>query len=175
MLANKNYLPRGVFADRQYNQDTENKRRILRPIYKTAKNHHSYRGRCKMEGEFLKIQGCHYSVNNLGNLPEELSGYNCTIREDSETIGFFGELNLMSNFYNCNFTVNNIKFHSSEQLIQFNKAKHFKDHVTMSQILYADTLLECKQLVREIVNYEESNWKQVAKNICLEGLMKKFK
>ena len=51
-----------------------------------------------MEGEFLKIQGRRYSVNNLRNLPEELSGYKCTSKEDTETIGFFGELNHTSKF-----------------------------------------------------------------------------
>ena len=60
-------------------------------------------------------------------------------------------------------------------MIQFNKAKHFSDHVTMLQILYANTPLECKQLSREIANYDENNWKQVAKNMCQEGLMEKFK
>ena len=133
LLSNKKYLPRGIFADRQYSQDTENKRIILRPIYKTAINHHSYKGRCKMEGEFLTIHGRRYGVNNIGNLPKDLSGYKCTIREDPETIGFYGELNPMSNFHHCEFTVNNLRFHSREQLIQFNKAKHFGDHVTMSQ------------------------------------------
>ena len=29
LLSNKKYLPRGIFVDRQYSQDTENKRRIL--------------------------------------------------------------------------------------------------------------------------------------------------
>ena len=93
------------------------KRKILRPIYKTAINRHSYKGRCKMEGEFLKIHGRRYGVNNIGNLPQDLSGNKCTIRENPETIGFYGELNPMSNFYNCEFAVNNLKFHSSEQLI----------------------------------------------------------
>ena len=175
LLSNKKYLPRGIFADRQYSQDTENKRRILRLIYKTAINHHSYKGRCKMEGEFLKIHGRRYGVNNIGNLPQDLSGYKCTIKENPETIGFYGELNPMSNFYNCEFTVNNLKLHSSEQLIQFNKAKHFRDHVTMSQILYADTPLECKQLSRDIANYDEDNWRQVAKNMCQDGIVEKFK
>ena len=69
--------------------------------------------------------------------------------------------------YNCEFTVNNIKFHSSEQLIQFNKAKHFNDHVTMLRILYANNLFECKKLTREIPNYKENNQKQVAKNMFM--------
>ena len=45
----------------------------------------------------------------------------------------------------------------------------------MSQILYADTLLECKQLSRDIANYDDDNWKQVAKNMCQDGIMEKFK
>ena len=106
-----------------------------------------------MEGEFLKIHGRRYGVNNIGNLPQELSGYRCTIKEDPETIGF----------------------HSSEQLIQFNKAKHFGDHMIMSQILYADTPLKCKQLSRDIANYDEDNWRQVAKNMCQDGIVEKFK
>ena len=60
-------------------------------------------------------------------------------------------------------------------MIQFNKAKHFGDHVTMSQILYADTPLECKQLSRDIANYNDDNWRQVAKNMCQEGINEKFK
>ena len=175
LLSNKKYLPRGIFADTQYSQDTKNKRRILRPIYKTAVNHHQYKGKCKMEGEFLRIQGRRYRVNNIRDLPQDLSGYKCTTKEDPDTIGFYGELNPMSNFYNCEFTSNHIKFHSSEQLIQFNKAKHFGDHVTMSQILYADMPLECKQLSRDIANYDDDNWKQVAKNMCQDGIMEKFK
>ena len=175
LLSNKKHLPRGVFADRQYSQDTEEKRRILRPIYKTAINHHEYKGRCKMEGEYLKIQGRCYGINNLQDLPDDLNGFKCTSREDTDTIGFYGELNLMSNFYNCDFTVNKVRFHSSEQMIQFNKAKHFGDHLTMSQILYADTPLECKQLARDIANYNEDNWRQVAKNMCQEGINEKFK
>ena len=73
------------------------------------------------------------------------------------------------------FTVNNLKFHSSEQLIQFNKAKHFGNHVTMCLMRYADTPLKCKQLSRDIANYDEDNWRQVAKNMCQDGIAEKFK
>ena len=100
---------------------------------------------------------------------------NAPSKKNPETIEFYGEMNPMSNFYNCEFTVNNLKFHSSEQLIQFNKVKHFGDHVTMSQIQYVDTPLECKQLSRDIANYDEDNWRQVAKNMCQDGIAEKFK
>ena len=174
LIATKKYLPKGIFVDRQYSADIENKRRILRPIYKAAKNHPSYRGRYKMENEFLKIHGRRYSVNNIKSLPEELSRFKCTSKETPTELGFFGKLNPLSDFYSCEFTLSNLHFHNREQMIQYNKAKHFKDHVTMSQILYAETPLECKQLSREIVNYDEGNWKMVAKNICMDGLTEKF-
>ena len=174
LLANKNYLPKGVFIDRQYSEETENKRRILRPIYKAAKNHSAFKGRCTMEGEYLKIRGIRYSVDDINKLPEELNSFKCTSRETPDVLGFFGELNPLSNFYNCEFHYQNLVFHSSEQLIQYNKAKHFKDNVTMAQILNASTPLECKRLAREIVNYNEDNWRMVVKNMCFEGLKEKF-
>ena len=174
LLANKSYLPNGVFVDRQYSEETENKRRILRPIYKAAKNHSTFRGRCTMEGEYLKLHGIRYSVDDINKLPEELNSFKCTNRETQDVLGFFGELNPLSNFYNCEFQYQNLVFHSSKQLIQYNKAKHFRDNVTMAQILSASTPLECKRLAREIVNYNEDNWRMVAKNMCFEGLKEKF-
>ena len=174
LLANRSYLPNGVFLDRQYSEETENKRRILRPIYKVANNHTSYRGHCTMEGEFLKIRGRKYSVDNTDKLPEELNSFKCTSKETQSALGFFGELNPLSNFYNCEFHYQNLTFHSSEQLIQFNKAKHFDDHVTMAQILCASTPLECKRLARDIVNFGEDNWRMVAKDMCFDGMMEKF-
>ena len=174
LLANRSYLPDGVFLDRQYSEETENKRRILQPIYKVAKNHTSYREHCTMEGEFVKLHGRKYSVDDIDKLPEELNSFKCTSKETESALGFFGELNLFSNFYNCEFQYQNLTFHSSEQLIQFNKAKHFNDHVTMAQILCTSTPIECKRLARDIVNYDEDNWEMVAKDMCFDGLMEKF-
>ena len=45
----------------------------------------------------------------------------------------------------------------------------------MSQILHSETPIECKQLAHEIVNFDEDNWKQVAKNMCKDGLLEKFR
>ena len=93
-----------IFVDRQCSAETENKRRILRPIYKAVKKHPSYRGRCKMENQYLKVHGKQYGVNNINNLPDELGRFKCTSKETPTELGFFGELNPLSNFYNCEFT-----------------------------------------------------------------------
>ena len=127
-----------------------------------------------MEGEYLKIHGVRYATKDIHRLPEELSGFRCTSKETQDVLGFFGELNPLSNFYNCDFHYQNQVFHSSEQLIQYNKAKHFNDHITMAQILYANSPLESKRLARDILNYNEENWRMVAKNMCYEGIKEKF-
>ena len=57
ILTNKRFLPQGVFADKEYSEETENNRRILRPIYRAARNNKSYVGKCKMVDDTLVIQG----------------------------------------------------------------------------------------------------------------------
>ena len=49
IMDNKSYLPHGVYADREYSQETERKCKLLRPILKAARQHKDYQGRCKME------------------------------------------------------------------------------------------------------------------------------
>ena len=51
---------------------------------------------------------------------------------------------------------------------------HFGDTATADAILQAQTALDCKMLAREIKNYDYSNWKIHAKEICKPGLSAKF-
>ena len=79
-----------------------------------------------MEGDSLIIKGKTYTIKNLSSLPEEINRYNATSKSDDTSLGFFGELNSMSNFHWCSFTVDNITYHSAEQFIQNAKAKFFR-------------------------------------------------
>ena len=95
-------------------------------------------------------------------------------KESENVFGFFGELNPLSNFHPAKFVYNNIEYHSSEQLIQYQKAKQFGDKKVASEILSAKTALECKQLSKDITNYNHEQWKEVARTRCEEGIMAKF-
>ena len=88
--------------------------------------------------------------------------------------GFFGELNPLSNFHPTKFIYNNIEYHSSEQLIQYQKARQFGDKKLALEILNAKSALECKRLSKDISNYNHEQWKEVARNRCEEGIMAKF-
>ena len=163
-----------MYLDREYNEETENNRQILRPILKVARSKEEYKKKCKMEGDSLIIKGKIYTVENLSSLPEEINGYNSTSKSDDTSLGFFGELNPMSNFHRYSFTLDNIKYHSTEQFILKEKATFFKDNMTAQKILDAKTPIECKQFSQEIGNYDNQKWKEVAKEICFRGIHAKF-
>ena len=127
-----------------------------------------------MDGSTLVIQGKKYTRQNVHQLPEKISGFNCTSKSDAETICFFGELNPFSNFHLCSFEVAGIKYHSSEQFIQHMKARFFEDKKTAEAILHASTPRECKQLSKGIVKYKHDSWAKMAKELCKPGISAKF-
>ena len=47
IMENKSHLPEGVYADREYNQETERKQKLLRPILKAARQHKDFKGDAK--------------------------------------------------------------------------------------------------------------------------------
>ena len=46
--------------------------------------------------------------------------------------------------------------------------------ITAEKILAVDTPLECKQLARDIENYNKYGWKSIAKSMCESGIKCKF-
>lgn len=55
IMENKAHLPEGIYADREYSQDTERKRKLLRPILKAARMNKDFKGRCKLEKDTLVL------------------------------------------------------------------------------------------------------------------------
>lgn len=51
ILTNKTNLCKGVFADKEYAQEIEKKRKILRPIFTAAKKSKKYCKCCKLEND----------------------------------------------------------------------------------------------------------------------------
>ena len=97
-----------------------------------------------------------------------------TTRENENVVGFFGEINPLSNFYPPPFAYDGVHYISSEQFIQSSKAKYFGDLDTYNQIMGCATLLECKSLSRQIRNVNTNKWDKVAGNICHPGIRAKF-
>ena len=115
---NKGYIPEGIRVRHQYTDETEQHRRILRPVFNAAKVHPEYHGKCRMDGSNLIIKEKKIGMHNLSELPDELSGHKVTSRLRANMICFFGELNPLSNFHRCTCKVKGLEFSSSEQYIK---------------------------------------------------------
>ena len=118
LLHSKSYLPEGIFVDKEYSEDTEKARKIRKPILRLASSKPHYRGKCKIEEDTLIIQGKRYTINTLHTLPEDISTFEVSSKQTKDVIGFFGELNPLSNFYRTKFVLDDKEYHSSEQYIQ---------------------------------------------------------
>ena len=174
ILENRFDLPRGIYVDREYPIDVEQKRKTLLPVLRATKRLSNFKKQSRLEDDKLVLKGRTYNVNTLNQLPEELNVFKVTSKENENTIGFFGEINPLSNFYPSSFIHEGVQYISSEQLIQANKAKLFGDKETYNEILCCTTSLECKNLSKQIRNVDEKKWEQEALNACLPGIRAKF-
>ena len=174
LLRNRRYLSEGIFIDREYSKETESARRLLRPYLKAARKIPTYQRKCRLEGDTLVLKGLSYTVNTLHKLPDELSASNISSTSDENTFGFFGLINPLSNFYPTKFEFNGNIFHSSEQYIQYTKAKHFGDDECARNILSTKNALECKEVAKGITGFDYMRWKEQAKSLCKEGICAKF-
>ena len=171
---NRSFLPEGVFVDCEYTQEVEENRRVLKPILRLARSLNKYKGKYKLDGDTLIIQGTKYTASTIHLLPPDLIGFQASSKCDDKTIAFFGELNSLSNFHPCRFSVGNEEYHSSEQYIQQKKALFFGDETTAKRIMAANTAFDCLQISKNVHGYDSEKWATAAKEQALPGLISKF-
>ena len=174
LLANKRYLPKGIYLNKEYTAEVERKRKLLRPILKVAKQHSDFKDKCFMDEDYLKIKGKKYNADNLHQLPEEINGFKASTKKDGNITCFYGELNPFSNFHPVSFELDGTIYTSSEQFIQQQKAQLFGDRVTEVKIMSALTPLQCKKEGRNVRNFDQGLWNSNAKLLCLPGIQAKF-
>ena len=141
---------------------------------KQHKKIEEYKGKCWLEGPYLKLDGKHYHRQNVHTLPAKLSPAEVTSISDENSVAFFRELNPFSNFHPCQFSLEGIDFHSSEQYIQMKKAEFFRDEIAKEHIQHCEDAMESKVISRDIVNFNKQEWSKVAKDLCVPGIRAKF-
>ena len=174
LFRNHKKLPDGVFIDREYSRATEKERRLLQPVLKAARKIEEYKGKCRLEGPYLKLDGKKYHRYNIHTLPAQLGPSEVTSVSDEDRIGFFGELNPFSNFHPCVFTVNGLEYHSSEQFIQSKKAEYFGDNIAKDRILHCEDAMDSKEISMDITNFNKLEWSRVTEDLCYPGIREKF-
>ena len=174
LIYNRRYLPQGVYIDREYSKETEERRKELRPYLRAARRMPKYQCKCRLDSDALIIKGMSYKTTELAKLPDDLKGENISCKTDKGTYGFFGKLHPFSNFYKASFVYQGLNYHSSEQMIQHLKASYFGDEEIATKILESKTALESKILSKEINDYNHEDWCSIAKNMCESGIKAKF-
>ena len=174
ILLNKAKLRKGVYVDKEYPFEIERKRKVLRPILTAAKKQKKYRKKCKLEKDELVIKGKHYNVNTINTLPKSLKPARISSRTNDDIYGYFGELNPLSNFHHAPFTIDNVRYHCTEQLIQCKKAELFKDQAAVNKIMNAKTGFACKEAGRNVTNFKQEKWTKKAKSLCYDGIRQKY-
>ena len=174
LLEHKKKLPQGIYVDKEYPEEVEERRRYLRPILRAARQNPKYKGLCRMEEDVLVINSTRYTKENLHKLPKNIDRYHSTSKRNKDVIGFFGELNPFSNFHEVSFEMDNVTFHSTEQWIQYQKAKLFGDNEIGEKIMKTTKAIECKKLSYDIEDYKENEWKENIEKLCYRGIKAKF-
>lgn len=87
---------------------------------------------------------------------------------------FFGNNDICSNFYLCPLWYEGHKFHSSEQLFMYLKAKTFEDWDTMKEIIECKTPREAKALGRKVRNYNDKVWDSMRDKCMYITVLAKF-
>ena len=174
LFKNRKQLPKGVYIDKEYSKSTEKERRLLRPVIKAVRRIDKYKGACQPDGPQLVIEGKRYHRHNIHTLPDDLNPVEVTSRSDEETFALFGELNPLSNFHPCKFNLDNETFNSSEQFIQWTKAKYCGDNIAMECILNCEDAADCKKVSRDITNIDRKGWSDNAEMLCYNGIRAKF-
>ena len=172
LLDNKRKLNKGMYLDKEYPQDVERKRKILRPILKAARDKAKYKRRSRMEDDKVIIKGKPYSTDNLDELPSDLEIFKITSKESKDVIAFFGYR--LSNFHPATFTIEEYSYHCSEQFIQHTKALYFGDTESADKIMNTSTAQECKSISMNIEHFDEDKWNETVKNLCAKGINEKF-
>ena len=174
LFRNRKKLPKGIYIDKEYSKSTEKECRLLRPIIKAARRMDKYKGACHLEGPQLVIEGKRYHCQNIHTLPEDLNPMEVTSRSNENVFAFFGELNPLSNFHPCKFNLDGETFNSSEQYIQWTKAKYCGDKIAVERILNCEDTADCKEVSRDITNLDRKVWVESAEMLCFDAIQTKF-
>lgn len=82
---------------------------------------------------------------------------------------------IYSQWYPCNFTINNITYNCAEQYMMHQKALLFNDSINASLILLSDSPKEQKAIGRTIKNFNIEIWNKYCLSVVYKGTLEKFR
>lgn len=169
---------RTISMSENFANNVENRRRLLYPVLKKAKDSKQYR-KSYMKGDSLILDEKRYTVNdNLDDLPSELHPRQFGWKSNNNHIVFGGihsSYCFLSNYYQRSITHDGITHDTLEHLYQFKKAKRFGDTAAADRILCARSPSDAKYFGSRVQGFQSEDWDNVKGDIMLELLRCKFR
>lgn len=79
-----------------------------------------------------------------------------------------------SQWYDCYFKVEGVRYHTTEQFMMASKARLFGDEEVFQEIMTSDSPYDYKKLGRKIRGFEQTSWDAKKYEIVVEGNKAKF-
>lgn len=80
----------------------------------------------------------------------------------------------LSQWYDCWFEVDGVRYHTTEQYMMAQKAHLMRDDLTLGKIMAAKDPRDCKALGRKVQNFDEAVWDRERYGVVLRGNLAKF-
>ena len=177
ILKCRRFLPYGISVHEDFPQEIEDRRRVLKPILKTALKSEEFKGNTFLTVDKLIVKGKAYTVephNNLNQLPDALKPEQIAEKVNDNTLVFFGQNSGFSNFHPAKFKVDNVQYNCSEQFIQAKKASLFNDDVSEQRIMSETSPYLMKRIGGTVRNFDQATWSREAPGIAKKALSAKF-
>lgn len=168
VMRGRGHLPNKIYVNEDYPDEWLDRRSLLRPILKRAKEIPKFQHKAKLVRDKLIIDGKPYTiepVNNLRELPPEIKPAETCEKRDMNTIAFLGPHSVFSNFHHANFKEGGMKFNCAEQMIQAEKTALFKDKTTPEKIMRSTNPYKIKALGSRVRGFEREQWKTKSRSI----------
>jgi ribA/ribD-fused uncharacterized protein len=152
--------------------------KIMMPIFLRAielkRENQRIKWSVRLVADTLYLAGSKYTVENLSHLPPILQPENVATRydENTNTLCFWGENAVWSNFYNSEFQEEGIVFNCVEQYYCAGKAKQFEDPNALQAIMKEKNPAIQKGI--KVKNFNTEDWLETASEVMKRGVKLKF-
>jgi hypothetical protein len=174
---------RGTLRDSNFHLEEDQPAEIearkyrLMPIYKKAMSLAAYKGRCFLNGDRLTINGTHYSVDTMDQLPEELNPELIATRTQADSTIFFSINSPLSNHHPAKFVVEGTEYLCNEQFYFSKRAEKMGDQPVQDRVMNTDNpreMLRHGRKAKNINNLTEADLEAEEEKIMTHGVREKF-
>ena len=166
-----------VSVSENFSSDTEYKRNKLYMLYKKAKSLDKFKQKVYLVGDVLILDGKRYTVDELQNLPVELSPRQFSERVNADFHVFGGIHSVstpFSNWYPCKLQYKVHTFKSVEQAYQYAKALYVDDVTSAEKLMYTIDPGAAKKVGSKVAGLIGTKWDTVKFAIMKDLVIKKF-